>query len=185
MERTIEDRRPPENAFDPSKWDVEPSLSLDTPGAEMPRIARRFQEVLNERLCGGQYRWRVGFARKRNPDVLNPDKGSPTDPMWKHYFVLTPAFLSQNLKGGYNKAVAEGLGVHEFEGAICWRNMILMVTREDHYLKKKQMLSNETKRAMQAPPEPDAPGAKAGHAKVTETQETVADIAPKEELIRE
>lgn len=176
---------PPERAFDPSAWDREPTLELDTPGAEMPRIARRFEEVLSARLCGGQYKWKVGFAAKRNPEVKNPDKGSPTDPMWKDYFVLTPAFLSTHLEGGYNREIAEGLGVHEKDGAICWRNMILMVTRKDHYDKKKKMQVAETNRALHAPAEPDVPGTKGGHAKVTETQEKVADAPPVEELAEE
>lgn len=196
--RARQARRAPKTVFDdtldPSFWDEQPTTQMGSSGSEMKRIQVRLEEALDKTfgpkdpVTGETYKWTIGFASKFSTDGednKSNTKGTPYDPMFSGWRVLTPGMLSdEEIKFDTWKARQLGVYISEALGAVCWRNMIVMVTRNDWYKKKVDERDKRAEAELKAPEEPDVKTAVGRSASASETKAKVP-VAEKQEILSE
>jgi hypothetical protein len=143
--------------LNPEVWD-EFDLDARPYGSEMQRISKGLQEVLNEHFSqGGKYSWRCGFFVEGDPRITGLDGWRPLQ--------------RQQLGQVWSEELQRQLGLHEYEGAICWggrgmfeRHIVCVIT-EQHRVK---LMEYQTRQHEQMLNQPDSIAGEQVEATVTE-----------------
>jgi hypothetical protein len=133
-----------EGLLNPADWD-EFDLDVRPYGSEMQRIASGLQELLDEHFSrNGKYQWRVGFFIEGDPRIQGQDGWRP--------------LRREQLGEIWTDTLQRRLGLHEYEGAICWggrgmfeRHVVCVITRQ-HQVDLRNFQERQHESLLQAPP---------------------------------
>lgn len=93
--------------LDPSDFDIRDIEALRPKAAETERIAEVIEALLNEHYSrGGLYKWTVGFFLPGDPATAGAGG-------WK-------VLLAEMIRPHWTNEFKSTVGLHEYEGAVCW-----------------------------------------------------------------